>query len=214
MAKIQLRHPLLIMLYGFPGSGKTLFARNMCNTLHATYIGGDRIRSELFEKPRYDKAEDSVVNHIIEYMAEEFLNAGVSVVLDVNAHKAGHRRHLRDLAKIHKAHTLLVWFQVDADTAFSRLASRDRRHLDDKYSRQYDRTQFDSYVATMQHPGNEDDGVVLSGKHSFLMQRSSVLRKLFDMNLVSADDISSNVVKPGMVNLVPANRDKRNIHIR
>ena len=217
MSKIELKKPLLIMLYGFPGAGKTYFARNFCEIVRATHVSGDRIRNELFEKPRYDKAENNVVNHLMEYMADEFLGASVSVVFDTNAHRAKYRHKLRELARKQGAKTLLVWFQVDSDSALSRLNHRDRRRFDDKYSKAYSKEEFLEYTSAMQQPGQNEDYIVLSGKHSFQMQKGNALRRLFDLGLVNAEDVSAHVVKPGMVNLVPhgrVNMGRRNINIR
>jgi adenylylsulfate kinase-like enzyme len=60
ISKLTLAKPVLIYLYGFPGAGKSYVARNLVETLQAANVSGDRIRSELFESPRYE-----VVNIII-----------------------------------------------------------------------------------------------------------------------------------------------------
>src|SRR5690606_36001464 len=185
MSKISLKKPVLVMLYGFPGSGKTYFASRLAETLQTAYVSGDRIRGELFEKPRYDKAEDAIVQHLAEYMSEEFLSAGISVILDANADRLSLRRSLRSLAQKRRAKTLLIWFQIDADSAFARLGMRDKRKSEEKFSRSFTKTGFEDYASKMQHPTDTEDYVVLSGKHSWPMQRSTLLRKLFDLNLVS-----------------------------
>lgn len=203
------------MLYGFPGSGKTFFARNLCKSFNAVHLSDDRIRGELFEKPRYDKAENSVVSHLIEYMTEEFLSVGVSVIMDVDARKSSYRRHLRDFAEKHHAKNILLWFQIDADASYARLGNRDRRTLDDKFSRTYTQEQFTEYASAMQHPGEKEDYLVLSGKHSFLMQQSSLLRRLYDWGLVTSDEVSKQAVKPGLMSLVPSiDPANRKLHIR
>lgn len=205
------------MMYGFPGAGKTYFARQFCEIVQATHISSDRIRNELFENPRYDKAENSVVNHLVEYMAEEFLKSGVSVIFDADMYKASYRKKITELAKSKHAKTILIWFQVDSETAYSRLGHRDKRKNDDKYSKTYTKKAYQSFLGSMQNPTLAEDPVVLSGKHSFSMQKGAILRKLFDKSLVSADDVSAHVVKPGMVNLVPHGRvdmGRRNINIR
>jgi len=216
MAKITLTKPVLIMMYGFPGSGKTYFARQLSGSLKAVHISSDRIRGELFENPSYDKEENQVVDHLTEYMVEEFLEAGVSVVYDMNVATGAQRRRLRELAKKMHAKPILLWFQVDHDTAFGRIMKRDKRRVDDKYARTFDRTGFDAYITNMQNPKREEDFLVLSGKHSFQMQRSSLVRLLYNLNLINAESTSSNVTKPGMVNLVPSRADlaRRNIRIR
>lgn len=214
MAKIVLNKPVLIMMYGFPGAGKTYFARQLSSSLQAVHVSEDRIRGELFEKPRYDKEENEVVQHLTHYMAEEFINAGVSVIYDANLVRSQQRRQLRDLAKRTHAKPILLWFQVDHDTAFTRIMKRDKRRADDKYARTFDRSGFDAYITSMQNPGREEDFVVLSGKHSFPMQRSTLVRRLYDLNLITAESTSSNVTKPGMVNLVPTRADLERRTIR
>ena len=204
------------MMYGFPGAGKTYFARQLSDSLKAAHVSSERIRGELFEKPRYDKEENQVVEHLTQYMAEEFLNAGVSVIYDSNQARGLQRRQLRELAQKAHAKPILLWFQVDHDTAFGRIMKRDKRRADDKYARSFDRTAFDAYITGMQNPKAAEDFVVLSGKHSFPMQRSTLVRRLYDLNLIDAESTSSNVTKPGMVNLVPNRADltHRTIRIR
>src|SRR4051812_9129469 len=119
MAKIYPAKPFLLLFYGFPGAGKTYFARQFCENVQAAHLQADRVRSELFENPRHDKQENALVNQLMDYMTGEFLAAGVSVAYDTNAFRAGQRRTLRELARRHHAKTLLVWFQMDTDTAFT-----------------------------------------------------------------------------------------------
>lgn len=216
MSKMTLTKPILIMMYGFPGAGKTHFARQMCKNIQAAHISSDRIRGGLFEKPRYDKEENQVVEHLMLYMAEEFLAAGISVIYDTSLTTYSSRRKLRDLAKKAHAGHMLVWFQIDHDTAFARVMARDRRKIDDKYARGFDRTSFDAHITAMQNPRAEENFIVLSGKHSFSMQRSTLVRHLYSLNLVNAASTSANVIKPGMVNLIPDRGDiaRRNIRIR
>jgi predicted kinase len=218
MAKLVLAKPALIMLYGFPGSGKTYLARNICETFQSAHVHGDKIRYQLFENPRYDRAENEIVDHLMEYMTEEFLDAGVSVVFDTNAIKKGQRRVLRDIARKKKAEHILVWLQIDAESAFARVSHRDRRKNEDKHAQPLDRPFFNEIIARMQNPGTDEDYVVLSGKHSYPMQRSALVKKLYDKKLLKPENVSANVVKPGMVNLIPTagrvDMARRNISIR
>ncbi|MBP9761852.1 AAA family ATPase [Candidatus Saccharibacteria bacterium] len=55
MGKLQPTKPLLVLLYGMPGSGKTFFARQLCDQISAAHVQGDRIRDEIFENPTYSK---------------------------------------------------------------------------------------------------------------------------------------------------------------
>jgi predicted kinase len=219
MAKTSPNKPLLIMLYGFPGSGKTFFARQFCEQVKAAHIQGDRIRAELFQQPHYDKEENQVVTQLMDYMAGEFLNAGLSVVYDTNALRAIQRHGLRDMARRAGATPLLIWFQIDSDSSYYRASKRDRRRSDDKYAAPMTRELYDAQTGQMQNPVQTEDYIVISGKHTFNTQYTAALRKLREMGLYGLDS-SEHVVKPGLVNLIPSQNagrvdlGRRNITIR
>lgn len=211
---------MLILLYGYPGSGKTFFSRQLSENIQAAHIQGDRIRYELFSEPQYDKEENDVVSHLMDYMTEQFLGAGISVIYDVNSMRLAQRRIIRDTARKAHAEPFLVWLQIDLESAFTRVASRDRRHPDDKFSMTLDRTTFDNLVSHMQNPGRDEDYVVISGKHVFKTQLSSIVKKMREMGLISTGEANDHLVKPGLVNLVPkqiggrVDFSRRNIIIR
>jgi predicted kinase len=220
MTKVAPTKPLLILLYGFPGSGKTYFARQLTEHLQAAHVHGDRIRGELFDRPRYDKEENEVIAQLMDYMTGEFLGAGLSVIYDANAMRVGQRRILRDMARKAHAQPLLVWFQIDTESSFVRTQNRDRRRSDDKFAIPYDRATFDNIAGYMQNPQNEDY-IVISGKHTFPTQLSAIMKRLRELGDVpSTNEVSSKVVKPGLVNLIPnpasgrVDMTRRNIMIR
>lgn len=219
MQKIVTNQPILVMLYGYPGAGKTYFASHLAEALSAANIQTDRIRHELFEEVKFDKEEDKVVLNLSEYMAEEFLKAGVNVVFDADVSKLSQRRALRDIARKNNAKPFLIWLQIDIESAQQRLNSRDRRRSEDKYARPFNKSSFQKIIGNMQNPNNEDY-IVISGKHTFKAQYSSVIKKMYEQGLITSDAATANVVKPGLVNLVPnpqsgrVDMSRRNIIIR
>jgi hypothetical protein len=155
----------------------------------------------------------------MEYMAEEFLNAGISVIYDTSMSRKADRHEIRELARKKHAKTLLVWFQVDPDTAFARLRKRDRRKTEDKYAVDYTEKDFRHLASRMQHPEPTEDYVVVSGKHTFPSQKTAVFKKFMEMGLIDNASARANVAKPGMVNLIPntqigrVDMTRRNINI-
>ncbi len=216
--KVQTTKPLLILLYGFPGAGKTYFARQLAENLAAAHVHSDRIRYELFDEPRYDRQENAIVNQLMQYMTEEFLNADINVIYDMNAMRKSQRATLREMARKKGAKTIVVWFLMDPDTAFNRIKVRDRRKSDDKYAMEYSHDMFKRYISHMQHPELEDY-VVVSGKHTYPSQQTSFFKKLLELGYVNTQHAQSKVAMPGMVNLVPrmnvgrVDMSRRNISI-
>lgn len=219
MGKLQPTKPLLILLYGMPGSGKTFVARQLCEDIAAAHIQGDRIRAELFENPTYSREENHIVASLMTYMAGEFLKSGISVIFDTNAMRLSQRRALRNVAIKIGAEPILLWLQIDAESAYNRSSKRDRRKHDDHYAQEMTPDVFQQLLSGMQNPELPEPFIVLSGKHVFTTQKNAVLRYLFEKRLITPET-SHPLGKPGLVNLVPnpaagrVDMTRRNINIR
>ena len=203
MGKITTKKPLFVLMYGMSGSGKTFFARQLCEQLQSVHLEADRIRTELFEKPSFSKEENHIVASLMAYMAGEFLRCGVSVVFDMQLPRVVQRKALRALAERNKAETITVWFQIDPDTAFNRAVRRDRRTADDRFAQEMTPELFRTQLAALQNPGEKEAAVVVSGKHVFTMQKNTFFRELRQRRLVDSPEATSQVTKPGLINLVP-----------
>lgn len=218
--RAQATKPVMILLYGFPGSGKTHFARNFTEHFNCAHVQSDKIRNELFEEPRFDEQENSIVEHLMNYMTEEFLAAGISVVYDMNAMRKSQRHQMRELARKKGAKTLIVWFQIDSDSSYNRLKNRDRRTLDDKFAVEYTLQDYRRYVSHMQPPEPTEDYVVVSGKHNYNSQKTIVVKKLVEMGLINTETMQTHVAMPGLMNHIPKSNtgrvdmSRRNISIR
>lgn len=201
ITKPKLSKPTVLLLYGLPGSGKSFFSRQTSEALSIPHISSDRIRYELFEKPTMSKEELSVVQNIMLMMLEEFLKLGISAIFDISINRLQDRRNLRDMIRKSGGQSVLIWLQSDPDTCFNRAKSRDKRKADDKYSHEITPEQFENVEKSMQNPQNED-AIVLSGKHLYDSQKQSLLRRLREMQLLDDTELTRSVAKPELVNLV------------
>lgn len=153
------------------------------------------------KEPRHDKTEHQLVTNLMNFMTEQFLAAGLSVVYDCSVSRLVDRRALREISRRFGAKELMVWIQVDAETAFTRSTNRDRRKADDKYASALDQATFDQYMRIMQNPQDENY-VVVSGKHLFNSQKTTIMRRLNDLGVISDDNTDARIARPEMVNLV------------
>ena len=126
-------------------------------------------------------------------MTEEYLALGMSVMYDAGLNKAAERKNLREIARKHKADSLLVWIQVDQDTARLRTKSVKKQNSIPQES-------FDGIIKTFQAPFNEDY-IVISGKHTFDSQKPIIIRKLRESGLITDETMKPHIAMPGMMNL-------------
>lgn len=217
-AKIVPNKPFMILLYGFPGSGKTTFARQLATEISSAHLQKDRLSHELYGKN--DETTEEPSRNAMNYMSREFLRAGVSVIYDTDVHRLAERRKLRDEARKAKVTPVLIWLQIDPETAFLRGTKRDRRKTEDQFVKDYTQDDFEAVLGRMQNPENEDY-IVISGKHTFHTQRAAVYKKFYELGILNPAQLSQNIAKPALVNLIPqqqmggrADLTRRNINIR
>lgn len=177
MQEIKIDEPTMFILIGFPGAGKTFFARQFSEHTNAIHINEDRIRYEIYKEPTYSPQEDQAIFGVVNYMLEATLSSKQSVIVDGSNYRLTRRKTLRDMAKKAGYKELIVWVQTDAETAFDRASSRDRRHIDDKYSQSINELTFDRIMRAFKRPHYEEY-VVISGKHVFRNQLAAVVRKV------------------------------------
>jgi predicted kinase len=221
MSKVKLSRPAIITLLGVPGSGKTYTARQLADLLGIAHVSSDRIREQLFEQPTYSRQEQQIIMQLMLMMTEEFLSLDVPVIFDISLNRVGERRALRDIAKKHDALNVLIWLQIDQQSALLRSKIKDKRRAEDKYTAPMTDQQFEMLASAFQPPQNEDY-LVVSGKHSFESQKPAIMRRLRELGLINDELMRDHIAKPEMVNLAAQARaqagrvdySRRNIIIR
>lgn len=101
------------MVMGLPGSGKTYFARSICDELHGLHINSDIIRKELNQTPQYSSTEKQ---HVYEAMFDrvcQALKEGNIVVVDATFSKHQYRKPYYDFTQ--KNSILLYHFLLQAN---------------------------------------------------------------------------------------------------
>lgn len=115
----------LIVLGGLPAAGKSTFARSLAAQAAAVHISADAVRMALSaNQPVYSPLESRRTRKTVTALAEMFLAAGHTVVIDAINIRRRDRRGAFALGRRGKVPTLLVWCEVDEETAIARLARR------------------------------------------------------------------------------------------
>lgn len=178
MKTLSLSRPLLLVLIGLPGAGKSFFARQFSDMFSAPMVSYDRIRFELFEKGFLEPAEQDIVRRIANYQMDELVKTKRSFIIDGGSNSVADRQKLEKLAKQNGYGTLLIWIQTDDITCKRRSTGRNKKlRADDALSPSLTDDQWKAYAKQFNQPAKEPY-MVISGKHAFSTQAKMVLRKL------------------------------------
>jgi predicted kinase len=113
----------LIVLSGYPGSGKTLLARRLvADYPYLARVGVDELREMLFYEA-YPCRDEYLVYSMIAEMRDALLKKGYSVVIDSTAPDNVTREFLLT-SKVSLVNSLLVVFNVERDILVERSVER------------------------------------------------------------------------------------------
>lgn len=197
MKELNLSPPLLIITMGYPGAGKSFFARQFAESYSLPHLSQDRVRFELFENPLFNNDELDIINRVLLYALDQTMKTNKSIVCDGNFSRLQERKELYALAKQRGYRTLIVWLQTDKNTSFQRAAHRDKRSQESKHSFNLDQRTFARLTAEVDRPSEKEASIVISGKHAFKGQNVTILRKIAELYATEAlNTLSTSQHKP------------------
>ena len=110
--------PLLILVMGLPGSGKSYFSEHLAEKMNALYLSSDRVRAEMKLMGKYDEESKQKVYDRLEELAREALQNGEAVLVDATFHKKKRRVQFAALARETGARLKII--RIEADEALIR----------------------------------------------------------------------------------------------
>jgi predicted kinase len=119
--------PVLVMLCGLPGTGKSRLARRLAVQLPAVVVESDRVRQEIFARPAYTADESRQVHRICHVLMGWYLCHYYHVVYDATNLYEYHRRLAYSLAARNGARLVVAEIIAREDVVRDRLSPRRRK---------------------------------------------------------------------------------------
>jgi len=116
--------PVLIVVLGLPGTGKTTFARALAAQTGARHLNTDMLRAELGLRGQYDETTKARVYDELLQLARTTLRQGTPVVLDGTFYRQAFRDRISDLAQ--ETGAVLKWLELraSAETVQQRVSKK------------------------------------------------------------------------------------------
>jgi len=116
--------PVLLLLCGLPGTGKSFLARRLMESLPFVIIESDWIRKILFPQPRYTAQESRWVHRTCHALIAKLLKRGVRVIYDATNLIEYHRELVYRIAERAGARLLVVKTVASEEVVRDRLMAR------------------------------------------------------------------------------------------
>lgn len=116
--------PVLVVVVGLPGSGKSHFSRLLSQRIPLAVLETDALRKALFPRPTYSARESARLFRAVHLLIEDLLRRGVPVLLDATNLQEGHREYLYHIAEKEGARLIIVKVFAPEEVVRERLARR------------------------------------------------------------------------------------------
>ena len=126
-----MNEPVVVLISGAPGTGKTTMARQVATALQIPYLGKDLIKESLFDSLGTQDREWSMKLGIASIellfkLIESHLEAGQSVVAETNFRKEFDVPRFKRLKKRYAFKTVEIHCEADRQVLLTRLNQRDQ----------------------------------------------------------------------------------------
>ncbi len=123
-------YPVLIMLSGLPGTGKSYLARKLCEKIPFVVVESDFVRKTLFNPPTYSPRESALVHRVCHILIDRFLKKGLRVIFDATNLSEVHREYVYRLADKNNAKLVIVQTVAPEEVVRERLEKRHKARDD------------------------------------------------------------------------------------
>lgn len=115
-----MHQPMLFLLLGFPGAGKTTVSKMIEQQTGAVHLWADHERRKRYGKPSFSHEENVALYNELNATTATLLDEGKSVIFDTAFNFYKDREHLRGIAGKHGAQVVIIWVRTAKELARER----------------------------------------------------------------------------------------------
>jgi predicted kinase len=167
---------VLYLMIGFPGAGKTTTSRVIHELTGAVHIWADQERNKMFGIPSYSNQENIKLYDHLNYIANQLLKDGKSVIFDTNFNFRSDRDKLRKIASKNDAKCQVVWVKVDKSLALKR-ATQNAHLQDTRILGNIPKSDFERMTNNLEPPNEDESPIVVDGTKV----TTEYIRKIFGL---------------------------------
>ncbi len=153
--------PILYLLIGYPGAGKTTVAKIIHEATGAVHLWSDVERHKMFGHPTHSTEESIELYDELTARTQTLLAEGKSVIFDTNFNFHGDRVKLRDIANRQGADTVIVWITVPDEVARHRAVDQGVKR--NGYHTRMTEKHFNEIIAKLEPPTKDEKVIKIDG---------------------------------------------------
>jgi predicted kinase len=120
--------PVLVVVSGLPGTGKSYFSRKLAERLPCAIVESDAVRRRLFGSPTYSASESQRVFTASHSLIDSLLRRGIGVIFDATNIMDQHRQPLYEIAERRGVKLIMVEAEAPPGVVRERLEWRLQGH--------------------------------------------------------------------------------------
>jgi predicted kinase len=153
--------PILYLLIGYPGAGKTTVAKIIHEATGAVHLWSDIERHKMFGHPTHSTEESLQLYDELNRRTEALLAEDKSVIFDTNFNFQEDRRKLREIATRQGAETVIVWITIPQHVARHRAVDRGVKR--NGYHTRMTNEDFSRIVGKLEPPVKDEKIIKIDG---------------------------------------------------
>lgn len=181
--------PIIYILLGAPGSGKSHFARNLAKEISTVHFNSDAMRMAIFKSRQetnkiYHSEDRAILNTYtfgaLNYAAEAALLSGCSVMYDACNNTQQERVDIvRAMPK--DSVPIVIWVQTPLELAVRRAIARSETKSDRKLSPEEASKYIEKVASEIEAPSANENLITIDGTVTFEQQYESFKKQLMEI---------------------------------